>query len=286
MVGGLRKIKLKIKSLLVWWRAKLRFIFYYYVLKDFRDLRKFFVSYQPTNKVCFIFSSKDRLNFTKKSLETIDYCSGFDVLWIDGSESRESLDFFNNFKPKNFNIMARISNISGGPDVVILLGLKLLLRSQYDYIGFLENDVYLKLGWFDIIMGLFGTNVGIEGIKEVGAVSLRNYKARNFKILSNYSLAWNLGAGMTLFTKEAANIIFKNYEYIFSFKLRNFFFKRFGIKLEEYYDPLYPVMFQYDLPLSGDTKFCFNIWKHNLACIASVPSFAYDLDFNKPELYL
>jgi hypothetical protein len=283
----LRKIKLIIKSRLVWWRAKARFYRYWY-RKDLRNLKKVFASQESPgkNRACFVFSTKNRAKFTLKSLESMDYSRGFDVVWIDGSDTKESLDLFRNFRPKNFNILHRIGNVRGGPDVVILLGLSLLLRSRYEYLGLIENDVYFVGDWFPALLQLFEIDVRAEKAERVGAASLRNYKARNLKVYDNYSLSWNLGAGMILFSREAALRVLEGFGFIFSAKLKNFYYRKFGIDVSKTKDPLYPGMFEEDFPLSGDSKFCYNLWKNNLACVASVPSRAHNMDEELSEIYL
>ena len=280
-------MKRYLRSRLVLLRAKLWFLFYYESRPDVRALQKLLRRRKPEARACFIFSTKNRVDFTKASLDSMNLSGGFDVIWLDASSEITALNLFKNYRPQNFNIIARIPNIKHGPDVAIQLGLTLLYHSNYEFIGLIENDVKFSKDWLPTLLGLFEVDPSEMGVKKVGAASLRNYRVRNLAIKENFSYAWNLGAGMILFRRKVVKKVLRNYGFMPAQSLRRFFKKRFKIDVSAVRDPLFPAAFDKGSLLPGDAKFCLNVWRQGYACVASVPSLARNMDTSGDEdLYL
>lgn len=285
MAGFFGQNKRLIKARLVFLRAKLWSIFYYEFRSDVRALARTLWKERPVNKACFIFGTKNRPQWTKAALASMALSKNFDVIWLDASADAEALDLFEQYRSPNFNIIARVPQIKHGPDVAIELGLMLLYHSNYEYIGLIENDTLFKKDWLPTLLDLFAVDPGEKGVHEIGAASLRNYKARNLERNEKFSYAWNLGAGMVLFKREAVRWVLRYYGFLTSFRLRAYYRERFGIDLAKQKDPLYPSMFESNVPLAGDVKFCYNLWRHGYACVASVPTLATTMDAADPALY-
>ena len=73
----------------------------------------------------------------------------------------------------------------------------------------LENDVLLDEDWFTPTMELF--EKGKQDGLEVGAVSARSYVDRVLIQRDGYAVMHNLGAGMVIFTREAARAVLHSF---------------------------------------------------------------------------
>lgn len=221
------------------------------------------------NKIGFIFSTKDRVDFSLKCLPTIDSEKGFDLIWVDGSATKEGQELPDKYKFKNINLAGVFKNIGGGPDAAIQFGLKKLLDMGYDYCGLVENDILFKPGWF---LGLINIlKLAQKDGLSVGAATVRTYESRVLEYKENYALMWNIGAGMILFTREAARHILCNYS-----KLKNvnydicyFFAKSFGVNLAKGIEPC-------QLPVgyltSADFSYDMLLYKKGFVSIGTIPS--------------
>jgi hypothetical protein len=73
----------------------------------------------------------------------------------------------------------------------------------------LEDDVLLDEDWFEPTMALF--NKGTEDGLKVGAVSPRSYVDRILVQRDGYAVMHNIGAGVIIFTREAAEIMLRTF---------------------------------------------------------------------------
>lgn len=159
------------------------------------------------NRVAIAFSTKNRLELSKQSLPPLLQQNKFDLFWLDGSDDHEAKKFANKFK-KNDNVNL-ITGVHGGSGAAIVRALTEMLRHPYEYVGLVENDVLLPRGWFDLTMLLWqrGRDEGIT----VGAVSTRTYEDRMLLQRDGFGIMHNLGAGMVIFSRAAAQLVLNTY---------------------------------------------------------------------------
>jgi hypothetical protein len=175
------------------------------------------------NRVAIAFSTCDRTELSRQSIEPLLQPGKFDLHWVDGSKTREGIAYAC-LQARNQHL-AMHEDVTGGSGAAIIyalskmLGMGRVLKNDaqgfsaedqaYDYIGLVENDVLLENGWFDKTMALFeqGTQDGLT----VGAVSARCYEDRILIQRPGYAICHNLGAGMVIFTREAAQLVLNQY---------------------------------------------------------------------------
>ena len=158
-------------------------------------------------KVAIAYLTKDRVELTKQTFPALR--DGQHALyWFDGSSDAEALAYF-----AKYEVLATcvFPNIKGGADAAIVFALTKMLASPVDYevVGLCENDVLLHDGWFEKTIALFGK--GADDGLEVGAVSPRAYVDRVLIQRDGWAVMHNLGAGVVLFTRKAAQLVLANY---------------------------------------------------------------------------
>lgn len=157
--------------------------------------------------VAIAFSTKERVELSKQSILPLLHNDELDVFWTDGSSSDEGRKL-----PFEYGIPAESwihTDIKGGADAAIVFNLTVMLNhpANYTHIGLVENDVLLDSNWFEPTMALF--EAGAANGLRVGAVSARAYEDRILIQRDDYAIMHNLGAGMVIFTREAAEIVLK-----------------------------------------------------------------------------
>ncbi len=189
-------------------------------------------NYNP--KVGFVFSTKDRVGFTLRSLSSIDTESGLDLIWVDGSETAEGRALPQSVKPQRCRLVEVHHGVQGGPDHTIRFGLRRLLALGYEFCGLIENDVVLEPGWFSHLMNLFGKaqNDGFA----VGAATVRNLNSRVLFSHPNYTINSVVGAGMVLFTRQAAKVVLATYGPTTAKKLATFFKQKMHANLGDVWE--------------------------------------------------
>lgn len=159
--------------------------------------------------VALAFSSKERMAFTAQSFPALAAEAEADLYWLDGSTSEEgrALPFA---LTRNCPHLCEIHlQVGGGADAAIVYALSLLLDKGYTTIGLVENDVQLLPGWWQKTFDLFARGAA-DGL-EVGAVSARCHAERMLVPRGDYALMFNLGAGMIVLTREAAQMVLDSY---------------------------------------------------------------------------
>ncbi len=224
-------------------------------------------------KVGFAFSSKDRTYFTRRSLRSIDQEAGYDLLWVDGSDTQEGKELPFDIELKNARLVEVNQNVKGGPDAAIKFGLHRLLDLGYDYCGLIENDVEFKPGWFRHLLQLF--ELGDRDKLNIGAASVRSIGSRVLVNQRDYSLLWNAGAGMILFTREAAEQVLSTYGLTTAKKVYDFYKRLFGIDVSSSWELF---MNQFDRPLGADWSYAMQLYEHGFAAACSIPSYAFNMD--------
>lgn len=197
-------------------------------------------------KIGIAFSSKDRTELTERTIQPL-LSDKFDLYWMDGSTTRASVRFFKAFEKVPWE---RREELTGGSCRYIVYALTKLLALGYDYIGLVENDVLLDDDWFEPTMALFEK----DGLP-VGAVSARCYEDRILIQRDGYAVMHNLGAGMIIFKREAAQLILQQYRTGMTVENRKLFSLLSGIDIASYWafrgsDHMLVADWQYDRMLA------------------------------------
>jgi len=253
-------------------------------------------------KVGFVFSTKDRVEFTLQSLRSIDTEGGFDLVWVDGSDTPEGKALPKKVKLSNCCLAEVHYDIRGGPDNAIRFGLQRLLELGYDYCGLIENDIEFKPGWFMKLMELFSLAEG-DGLN-VGAVTVRTIPTWILMYKPQYVLMWNIGAGMVLFKREAVKIVLDTYGPTSMYELRKFYLKKFDIDIARPYlgrlgidlQRIWQVSTSSPVPwsptLGCDFAYAMRLYERNFASIGSITPMSYNIDLHShlmhygPSFYL
>lgn len=109
----------------------------------------------------------------------------------------------------------------------------MMLKGGYDFCGLTENDVLLDKDWFEPTIQLFER--GREDGLEVGAVSARCYEDRILIQRDGYAIMHNLGAGMIIFSREAAELVLQHYRTVWTTENRLLFAQLSGIDIGQYW---------------------------------------------------
>ena len=162
------------------------------------------------NHIAIAFLTKDRVELTRRTIEPLLQPDKFDLHWFDGSKTEEGVSFADKGRVTSGfpGLYAQYVGVVGGPDAAVVFALTELLAHNYDYIGLCENDVLLHKDWFGPTMALFERGKA-EGL-EVGAVSARCYQDRILIQRDGYAVVHNLGWGMQIMSRKAAELTLQN----------------------------------------------------------------------------
>jgi hypothetical protein len=232
----------------------------------------------PESKIGFALSTRDRFVFTMRTIKSLDAEGGFDLVWNDGSERNEVPELSRYFAFRNARLVEVNYGVKGGADAAICYGLRRLLELGYDFIGLVENDVLLAPGWLATMRDAFESAAN-EGVV-VGAVSALGYRSRVLEYRKNYSIDWARGAGLVLFTREAAQFVLENYSNLkmTSQQIRGVYAELFGVALHM---PEWAVGGRWmDGPMTLDWGYAPLLYANGYACVGTIPSFASDLEFD------
>lgn len=186
------------------------------------------------------------------------------LLWADGSTDPEALDYFERHANRATEVYP---NVRGGADAGIAHSLTRLLQhpANYTHVGLVEADVMLDTDWQAPTMALFeqGTTDGLR----VGAVSARSYEDRILFQRDQYAVMFNLGAGMIVMTRDAAQIVLTTFATGWWPTIRRVFAQLSGIDLAAYAcfrgnEQFTTSDWQYDMQLA----------KHGYASLALTPA--------------
>lgn len=222
------------------------------------------------NKVAIAFSTKNRLDKMERSIEPLIQPDNFDLFVVDGSTEPESLHFIEELENHaNGHTFVR-RDITGGSCRAIVYALTLLLEheNQYDYVGLVESDVLLDGDWFDATMHLFG-----HAELPVGAASARCYEDRILIQRDGYAIMHNLGAGMIMFTREAASIVLRQYRTHMTTENRRIFSLASGIDIGPFW-----AFKGSDHMLVADWGYDRHLVEHGLCSLALTPAKATQME--------
>jgi GT2 family glycosyltransferase/glycosyltransferase involved in cell wall biosynthesis/Tfp pilus assembly protein PilF len=215
----------------------------------------------------------ERTELSQRSLASIDTDGGFDLIWIDGSKSAEGKKLVKEAKTANCRLVEKHYDVRGGPDAAIRYGLEKLLALGYDYCGLIENDIEFKPGWFKKLMATFEL-AKKQGL-EAGAATARTLGSRVLECRGGFTINWNMGAGMVLFTSEAARQILADYGHMSSREIAEFYRDRLGFDLKDVWELW---MDKPDRPLGCDWKYAASLYKVNKVSVGTLPSMATNID--------
>jgi hypothetical protein len=219
-------------------------------------------------RVAIAFSSKDRVELTRRTLQPLLQPDKFDLHWCDGSKTAEGREFFNNAD----HIAFFHSEVIGGSCRYIVYALTNMLQyDKYTHVGLVENDVLLDPDWFDATMSLFEHGAD-DGLK-VGAVSPRCYEDRILIQRDGYSVNHNLGAGAIIFTREAAELILRTYRTGWTAENRRIFAILSGIDIGFYW-----AFRGGEHPLVADWTWDHILASHGMCSLALTPAKATQLE--------
>jgi len=238
---------------------------------------------QPPRKedrVGFAFSTKDRVEMTVATLASIDTDCGFDLVWVDGSNLPEGKELPHSYKLRNVRLMEVHSDVCGGPDRAIQFGLRRLLDLGYDYCGLIENDMVFEPGWFQRLMELF--HLAAHDGLVCGAATVRSYESRVIEYRNRYTLSWNIGAAMVLFSRPAAQLILDQYHTlrVTARSVYRFYADFFEIDLGCGWDLWGGAR---DRRLAMDWGYSPLLYGHGFSSVGSIPSLVEDLEFDVRE---
>lgn len=215
-------------------------------------------------KIGIAFSTKNRTDLTRQSLARImPYKSdSFHIHWMDGSTTDEGKQLL---YEEGHPVTMIHEHVVGGPDVAIVYSLTTLLQSaeNYTHIALLENDVLVDADWYEPTLALFDNQEGLP----IGAVTARSFEDRVCIQRDGYCVLHNAGAGMILFTREAAQIVLNNYRTGWWPENRAVFSQLSGIDIGKF------AAFGFNEQMTtADWSFDTILAAHGLATVALTPS--------------
>lgn len=213
-------------------------------------------------QLALAYNTKNNLALTKQTLPLLR--DGHHALfWSDGSTELDALNYFETER----DIATRsYAGVRGGPDAGIVHSLtRLLEHSEYTYVGLVEADVLLDEDWFRPTLDLFkkGEAAGLH----VGAVSARTYVDRILMQRDGYAVLHNAGAGMIIFTREAAEIVLRTFRTPWWPSNRYLFAQLSGIDLA-----IYAAFGGREQFLCSDWGFEAQLARHGLATLGLTPA--------------
>jgi hypothetical protein len=234
------------------------------------------------DRLGFSFSTKDRYLFTLQSLQNLDTEGGYDLIWNDGSNEPGVPALARNYKFKNANLVEVNYGVTGGAEAAVCFGLSRLLKLGYDYIGLIENDILFRPGWFSELLKLFSQ--GAEDGIVCGSATARSFESHVLEYRSGYAVQSDIGAGMVLFSREAAEIIMEKYSNPSSLQMtthswQKFYADHFGIDLRTF-SPFWAYPPEKAFPCTLDWGYTPSLYLRGYASLSTIPSYATDLEFD------
>jgi hypothetical protein len=225
----------------------------------------------PKARLALVFSTKDRTQFSRRSLEALMRDDDLDLFWVDGSRTAEGLALPRELAPALPRLREIHYGVVGGPDAAIIYSLTYLRDQGYAYIGLLENDILMPGDWYGHTMGLFAAGER-DGLR-VGAVSARCLKNRRLLQRHGYAVSFNLGAGMIIMRHEAVTAVLSRYRTIGAREIQAACLAATGINPF----PTPPEATEH-WRAAADWNFDIAILLEGMACLAHSPSLARHLD--------
>ncbi|HEY2645800.1 MAG TPA: hypothetical protein VGI34_02445 [Candidatus Acidoferrales bacterium] len=234
------------------------------------------------DRLGFSFSTKDRYLFTLQSLQNLDTEGGYDLIWNDGSNEPGVPALARNYKFKNANLVEVNYGVTGGAEAAVCFGLSRLLKLGYAYVGLIENDILFRPGWFSELLKLFSQ--GAEDGIVCGSATARSFESHVLEYRSGYAVQSDIGAGMVLFSRDAAEIIMEKYSNPSSLQMttdswQKFYADHFGIDLRTF-SPFWAYPPEKAFPCTLDWGYTPSLYLRGYASLSTIPSYATDLEFD------
>lgn len=225
------------------------------------------------HRTAIAFLTKDRVELSERSILSL-LPHPIDIFWIDGSTTEEGQNFpskiameygVGSASGRTARILIHL-NVRGGPDAAVAYALTTMLKGgDYTHVGLVENDVLLHPDWFGPTMALFERGEA-EGLA-VGSTSARCYEDRILYQRSGYAGCHNLGWGMQILTRQAAELTLDNFRTGMTNEIRRTFCQLTGKDIATYY--AFKAM---DHNTCADWQNDKLLASHGLASLALVPS--------------
>jgi hypothetical protein len=127
-----------------------------------------------------------------------------------------------------------IGNVRGGAGAAIVYALTMMLehKENYSHVALVESDVVLLDGWLRVL-DLFSQGEA-DGLS-VGAASARCYVDRVLFQRDTYAVVHNIGAGMIVLTRQAAQIVLDTFRTGWTSDNRRIFSQLSGIDIGSFW---------------------------------------------------
>jgi hypothetical protein len=227
------------------------------------------------NKIAIAFLTKDRVDLSKRTIVPLLQPDKLDLFLIDGSDTPAGIRFADGYMEEGAPDHVHI-NVKGGADTAVVYALTEMLKGDYTHVGLVENDVLLHPDWFGPTMALFERGAA-EGLA-VGAASARCYQDRVLLQRDGYALVHNLGWGMQILTRQAAELTLRHFRTHWTTENRRTFARLSGIDIGSYW--AFRTNDHWTTPDWGNDAV---LASHGLASLALVPSPA-EMIGQKPSL--
>ena len=156
-----------------------------------------------------IYSTKNRCELSAQTAPSALSEPDSDGFWLDGSDTTEGREFPFSMADRLPALREIHRGVDGGPDRAIVYGLSYLLARGYKYLALVENDVLLAPEWLPTAIGAM-QRASADGLR-VGAATVRTYDRRIMFVRPGYAVMFNIGAGMIVLTREAAEAVLATY---------------------------------------------------------------------------
>lgn len=160
-------------------------------------------------RIAVAYSTKDRVDYTRRTFEAIARTPGVDLYWFDGSTNRASRELIDGYAARTPNLCEVHLNVIGGPDAAILTMLSYLDHKEYDYVVLVENDILVEPCWLEAMLESIAL-AEAEGFT-VGAASCRVYAERVLARRPGFCLLSNAGAGFFCVRGSLIKTVVENY---------------------------------------------------------------------------
>ncbi len=226
-------------------------------------------------KTAIAFLSKDKTELSAQSVLPLLQPDKFNLFWIDGSTTPAGERFPYDIVDKHQVPIHIHSNVRGGAGAAMVFALTKMLEAGYEQVGLVEQDVVLDPGWFMPALDLFhrGESDGLP----VGAVTARTYADRVLFQRPDYSVMLNIGAGMIVFSREAAQIVLNAFRSGYTADNRRIFCQLSGVDLGPFW-----AFKNNDHNLVADWHFDAVLASHGLCSLGVMPSYVQMIGQNPP----
>lgn len=222
----------------------------------------------PSSSVVVFYSTKDRFEFTNITSKNLLESNEIDLIWLDGSDTQIGKDLPLRLMKSSGSAYRLYQNVVGGPDIAIMFALDIFLKSNYELMVLIENDVLMLNGWLDAIRKSM-YDAEADGFK-VGGASARVFPARILAANSTYNLLLNSGAGCIALNQNAAKLILKNYRTIS------------GDQLISYFDNIQKCNLNFSgYNMSADWAFEYILYNNGLVVTSPHHTYAKNIDQNE-----